>query len=79
MFEEEFPWQYHEKLLFHLQEIFDVDKTALDCFLDREFQYKSRDWYTGETWCVSLSEEIDYEEKLNWMRRKKGVGGVLKK
>lgn len=42
MFEEEFPWQYHEKLLFHLQEIFDVDKTALDCFLGSEFQYKGR-------------------------------------
>lgn len=72
-------WQYHEKLLFHLQEIFDVDKTALDCFLDSEFQYKGRDWYRGKTWYVSLSEEIDYEEKLNWMRRKKRCWGSFKK
>lgn len=74
MIEEKTIWKYHKKLLFHLQGIFDFDKTALHCFLDTEFQYKDRDWYTGETWRVSFSDQLDYEEKIKLNEAKKIAG-----
>ena len=49
MFNEVFLWDYHKRLIFHLQEIFETDKTALCCFLDAEYHYWGRDWRTGET------------------------------
>ena len=53
MFNEKFLWDYHNKFIFHLQQIFEMDKSALCCFLDNEFHYRGRDWYTGKTWNVS--------------------------
>ena len=32
IFNEKFLWEYHNKLNFHLQEIFMIDKSALCCF-----------------------------------------------
>ena len=59
-----FLWEYHNKLNFHVQVIFMIDESALCCFLDDEFQSRRRDWYTRETWNVSLSDQIEYQEKL---------------
>ena len=52
-----------------------MDKSALCCFLDNEFDYRERDWYTGETWNVSLSEQIEYQEKLKMEEEKKKCWG----
>lgn len=79
MIEEKTIWKYHKKLLFHLQGIFDFDKTALHCFLDTEFQYKDRDWYTGETWRLSFSDQLDYEEKIKLNEAKRLLGNFFKK
>ena len=53
-----------------------MDKSALCCFLGNEFHYRGRDWYTGETWNVSLSKQIEYQEKLKMDEEKKGVGAL---
>lgn len=63
MFNESFLWEYHSKLNFHLQQVFDTDKTALCCFLDDDFYYTGRDWHTGEIWRVSQTELIEYSKK----------------
>ena len=47
-----------------LMRIFEEDKTAVDCFLDDEYVYTERDWYTGETCCVYLRESIDYSNSI---------------
>ena len=75
MLDESFLWSYHEKLIFHLQEIFDTDKSALCCFLDDKFYYRGRDWRTEETWSVSLSKQIDYQEKIKKDKARKKVLG----
>ena len=75
MFDEKFLWDYHSRLMFHFQEIFEMDKSTLHCFLDSEFQYKGRCCYTGETWCIPLSDQIKFEEKTKIDEQKKnGVG-----
>ena len=52
-----------------------MDKSTLDCILDSEFQYKGQCWYTGETWCIPLSDQIKFEEKIKIdEEKKKGVG-----
>ena len=71
IFYEVFLWEYHRKLFFLLQQIFDADKTALCCFLDDKFHYRGRDWYTGKTWSVSRSESIAYSKKLKMDELKK--------
>ena len=76
IFDEVLLWEYHRKLFFHLQQIFHPDKTALCCFLDDEFHYRGRNWYTGETWSVSQSESIAYSKKLKLDELKKS-GCVL--
>ena len=43
MFNEPFLWEYHSKLDFHPQQVFDIDKTALCCFLDDDFYYTGTD------------------------------------
>ena len=62
MFNKNFLWEYHNKLTFHLQKIFEMDKSVLCCFRDNGFHYRGRDWYTGETWNISLSEQTEYRE-----------------
>ena len=42
-FDGNFLKAYHEKLMFHLEEIFTVDKSVTDCFQDDDFVYKGRD------------------------------------
>lgn len=76
MFDESFVWWYHGKLVFQLQEIFEMYKSALCCFLDNETQSTCRDWYMGETWSISLRDQIDYEEKF---KVNKAVNHVKKK
>ena len=75
MVNEGFLGSYHSKLVFHLQEIFDTDKSALCCFLDDEFYYRGRDWRAEETWSISLSKQIDYQEKIKKDEAKKKVLG----
>ena len=78
MLNEKLLWQYHEKLMFHLEEIF--LKSALDCFWDTKLHHKRRDSYTGETWCVSFSDQIEYETKIKIDEfQKKGFGAFKKK
>ena len=54
-------------------ELFDENKCALCCFLGDQYHYKRRDWYSGSTWDVSLSESMKYEDdlKINQMKEKK--------
>ena len=68
---------YHKRLIFHLQEIFETDKTALCCFLDAEYHYRGRDWQTGETWNFPLSEQIEFEEKIWLDNEKKTTAGTI--
>ena len=70
MFNESFLWEYHSKLDFHLQQVFDIDKT-LCCFLDDNFYYTGRDWHTGEIRRVSQTELIEYRKKLKMDEIKK--------
>ena len=71
MFNEVFLWDYNKRLIFHLQAIFETDKTALCCFLDTEYRYGSRHWQIGETWNVPLSEQIEF----GWAMKKKQLLG----
>ena len=79
MFNKSFLGSYNSKFVFHLQEIFDTDKSALCCFLGDEFYYHGRDWRTGETWSISLSKQIDYQEKIkkDEAKYKKNVYNIL--
>ena len=77
IFDEVFLWEYHSKLVFHLQQVFDTDKTALCCFLDDEFHYRGRGWDTEETWSVSQIESIVYSEKLKMNELKKSASVFL--
>lgn len=40
-------------------EIFDVDKTAIDCFLFNEYRYSGRDWFSWENSFFTLSDSIE--------------------
>ena len=71
MFNEKFLKDYQSKLYYHLQELFYVNIESLYCFLLDEYTYKGRDWYTGETWSVSLSDSIRYQEKIKMDEIKK--------
>lgn len=78
MFNENLLWAYHNKLVFHLQNIFEIDKSATCyCLLDDQFYYRGRNWYTGKTWSVSLSQSIDYSEKLKMDEAKKSCWGLF--
>ena len=77
MFNEVFLWDYNKRLIFHLQAIFETDKTALCCFLDTEYRYGSRHWQIGETWNVPLSEQIEFEEKIWLGNEKKTTAGTI--
>ena len=70
MFNEVFSWDYHKRLIFYLQEIFETYKTVLCCFLDAEYNYRGSDWRIGETWNVSRSKQIAFEEKI-WLNNEK--------
>ena len=73
MFDELFLKDFNEKLYHHSMELFDTNKSAVCSFLDSEYHYGGRDWHTGETWSVPLSEQMRYEEniKINQMKKKK--------
>ena len=66
MFNEELLYDYNTKLYYHLTELFDTNKCTLCCccFFYDEYHYGGRDWSTGYTWDVSLSEQMKYEEEL---------------
>ena len=36
---------------------------------------RGSDWYTGETWCVLPSKQIEYQEKVNMEKMKKKALG----
>ena len=64
MFDEEFLYDYNTRLKYHLIELFETNKCALCCFLGDKYLYRGRDWTTGYTWNVPLSEQMKYEEKF---------------
>lgn len=67
MFNENLLWAYHNKLVFHLQNIFEIDKSATCyCFLDDQFYYRG-----------TLSESIDCSEKLKMDEAKKSCWGLF--
>ena len=49
--------------------IFTMKKTAVECFLNHEFEFSSCDWYTGEKWSVKLEDSIEYS---NYLKRING-------
>ena len=53
----------YKKFLKHTKQLF-------ACFLDAEYNYRGSDWRTGETWNVSLSKQIAFEEKI-WLNNEK--------
>ena len=68
MFDIDFLYSYYSKLCFQLNQIFDEDKTAAECFLHSEYKFRGRDWTSGETWTVSLSRILFATMKnLNWV------------
>ena len=69
----EFLQDYHLKLLPHLFEVFNVDKKAIECFLNNEHNYSCRDWNTGEKWSVILRESIKYTKYLKRLNSKKNI------
>ena len=71
MFNDVFLWNYHSKLIFHLCQIFEIEKAALCCFLDDEFHYRGRDRLTGKTWSISQTEPLKHEMKLKLEELKK--------
>ena len=77
-FDDVFLWEYHSQLFFHLHQIFNVDKSALYCFLDDEFHYQGRDWRIGKTWSVSQTQSINCTEKLKLDELKKSLGRKIK-
>ena len=62
---------YDKKLYHHLMKLFETNKCAICLFPDREYHYRGRDWSLKETWDVSLSEQMQYEEKLKENRQKR--------
>ena len=64
MFDIDFLYSYYSKLCFQLNQLFDEDKTAAECFLHGEYKFRGRNWTSGETWSVSLSDSIHYDEKI---------------
>ena len=53
------------KSFYHfLLQIFDENKTAVDCFLDDEYCYSRCHWCTGQTWLVLLRESIEYSNGI---------------
>ena len=71
----QFDWNflkaYHEKLMFHLDEVFTVDKSTTEYFPDDDFVYKGRDWWMGGNWNVPLLEQIEYQTKIKIDQEKK--------
>ena len=49
MFNEEYLKNYHLKLIQSINKLFFQNKASACCFLDDEYTYRSRDWYSGET------------------------------
>ena len=54
----------YSKFCHEPMELYDKDKSSIDCFLHQEYTFGGRDWTSGETWCVLLSESIRYSESL---------------
>lgn len=48
-----------------LVEIFDLDKTACECFMNDEYTYSGKNWNDGTKWLVSLAESIKHTTVLN--------------
>ena len=63
MFDVNLLFNYYTKLCHELLELFNQKKDCIKSF-QREYGFGVRDWYTGEYWCVPLSESIQYEERL---------------
>ena len=55
---------YHAKLVPYLVQILDMDKSAIECFLNDEHAYSGRDWNTEIKWSVGLKESIEYTKYL---------------
>ena len=63
IFDHNFVKWYHCKLCYELIQLFQEKKECVECF-QGEFEFHGRDWHTGKTWSVTLSDSIHYTEKL---------------
>lgn len=72
IFDVAFLNEYHAKLYFHLNKLFNVKKDCIFYFLHQEYKHKGRDWYSRGTWKVALSDSIWYSKKMkmNQMEKK---------
>ena len=50
----------HEQLIPLLMRVLQKDQTAVECFLDCQYIFVERDWYSGEPRAISLRESINY-------------------
>ena len=48
-----------------LIEIFDLDETACECFMNDEYTYSGKNWNDGTKWLVSLAESIKHKWRKN--------------
>ena len=72
MFNVIFLFSYYSKVCFELMQLFDEDKSCINCFLHQEYTFGGRDWTTGETWHVPPSESIRYSENIKIAKLKAG-------
>ena len=70
LFDVNFLFSYYTKLCHELLELFDQKKDCIECF-QLEYKFGGRDWYSGEYWSVTLSENIRYNEWLQVARLKR--------
>ena len=55
MFNIDFLKFYHHKPCHELGQLIDEDQSAIEYFFHQEYEFRGRDWTSGETWSVSLS------------------------
>ena len=56
--------KYYDRLFKELLKLFYQRPNAADVFLGTEYYYGGCDWYSGEYWRVSLTENIHYSDGI---------------
>ena len=62
---------YYQRLRPYLTEFFLVNQDDCECFLNVDYEYRGRDWSTGQQWSISLREQIqypNYSKKKKWLK-----------
>ena len=65
IFDLDFLSRCHTNLYHYLNQLFDIKKNCICCFLHEEYRYKLKDWFTGKTWTISLTDCIEHREKID--------------